>query len=162
MKTRTPELSDIVRDVLSAQGTGVLLTQGDDGPHGSIVAFVADEDLGRLAFVTPRSTSKATNIARHPRIAMMVDTRRGTPLDFDDAISVEAIGDAYEVDGAERDEILERHLRRHPGLAPFAGAPDIAVVAIDVLRFVVVRRLRVVEELRVASRPRSARAHAPR
>jgi hypothetical protein len=143
------ELRALVREVLSSQRTGVLLTQAPDGPHGSVVAFLADEDLGRLVFVTPRRTSKLANIERHSRIALMVDTRRGTRDDFEDAVAIEAIGDAFEIEAAERDGLLSRYLDRHPDLQTFARSADIAVVAIHVSRFVVVRKLRIVQELRL-------------
>lgn len=162
MHANDEDLRALVHEVLSSQGTGVLLTQGTDGPHGSVVAFLADDDLGRLAFVTPRGTNKLANIERHPRIALMVDTRRGTRDDFENAVAIEAVGDAFVTEAAERERILARYTAKHPSLRTFAGSANIAVVAIEVINFVVVQKLQSVRELRLAASPRGSPDREPR
>ena len=54
------------------------------------------------------------------------------------ATAVTALGRAAEVAGEERDRLQRLLLDRHPGLAGFVQAPDTALVAVTVERYLLV------------------------
>ncbi|TMK17767.1 MAG: hypothetical protein E6G68_08300 [Actinobacteria bacterium] len=56
--------------------TGVLGTVGPDGAPHLVVIGVAVKD-GTLLISTPRTTVKARNIGRDPRVSLVFGTRRG-------------------------------------------------------------------------------------
>lgn len=59
-----------IRNLMTEQRFGVLCTARPDGqPYTSLVAVIASEDLGQVAFATLRATRKFDNISSEPRVA---------------------------------------------------------------------------------------------
>ena len=126
--------------LLGSQRLAVLITAGDEGPHGSLVAFAAAPELDLLVFATSRSTLKFENLLHHPRVALLVDNRSNAEADFHLAAAVTAYGPARETGGDERTRLEAAYLARHPYLHDFITSPSCALVCVKVERYRLVRR----------------------
>jgi heme iron utilization protein len=126
--------------LLGSQRLAVLITAGNEGPHGSLVAFLPSPDFRELIFATSRATLKYENLVRQPRVALLVDDRSNQAADFRRAAAVTAYGPAREADGEERAPLAAAYLARHPDLRDFVATPDCALVRVTVERYRLVRR----------------------
>lgn len=78
-----------LNDLLQRQKLGVLATISDTSePYVSLVAFAAVEGLGRLLFLTSRSTRKFRSMLSCSRVSMLIDNRTNHASDFDNALAV--------------------------------------------------------------------------
>jgi nitroimidazol reductase NimA-like FMN-containing flavoprotein (pyridoxamine 5'-phosphate oxidase superfamily) len=143
------ETQDNLRRFFSSQSLGVLATEGDGKPHTSLVAFAFTEDLTKIIFATTRASRKCSNISFNPNVAMLVDNRVNTIMDFKDAMAVTALGKAREPKGVERDGLLRLYMERHDYLGDFAESPTIALLVIDVEMYNIVTRFQRVLELKM-------------
>lgn len=141
----------IVQDLLASQRLAVLATHGAGGPHASLVAFAATEDLRHLVFATERDTRKYANLAAEPRVAMLVDNRSHREADLVEATAVTAAGRAREAVGDERAPLAALLLRKHPALEPFVAQPACAIISVTVDAYQVVTRFQYVAEFRPAA-----------
>jgi len=141
-----PELRGIVQGLFTSQGLAVLATQGAGGPHTSLVAFAATEDLRDLVFATERDTRKYANLAADPRVALLVDDRSHRETDLVEATAMTVTGRAREAQGEERERLASLLLRKHPTLKPFLAASGCALVAVAVEAYQVVTRFQSVVE----------------
>jgi hypothetical protein len=142
-----PSLPERVRALVERQRYGVLCTQGEGQPYGSLVAFAFAPDLASAAFCTPTATRKYRLLTECDRVALLIDNR---PDHLDDMSRVEAItatGRAVLLEGgAEFDCWTQRLIARHAMLAPFFTAPTVAMLRIDIARFFHVVRFQEVRE----------------
>jgi len=143
-------LRETLRTLFLAQPLAVLSTSDEGQPYCSLVAFASTDDAGSLVFATSRSTRKFTNLARDPRVALLIDNRSNEAADFHDATAVTATGRAREVSGGERDVLLKLFLDKHPGLEEFARSPECALVEVRVSFYTVVSRFQQVTTLEIA------------
>ena len=137
---------DKVSQLLLSQSLGVLSTQGEEGPYASLVAFTSSADLRHLYFATSRTTRKFANLARVPRIAMLIDSRANQSRDFHAARAVTVIGDAAPLDRQAADRLRSNYIDRHPYLKDFVTATSCALVDIRVARYILVERFQNVVE----------------
>ena len=142
------ELGKMIRELFASQRLAVLATQGAAGPHTSLVAFAATDDLRHLVFATQRETRKFANLAADPRVALLVDDRSHRAADLVEAAAVSAAGRAHEALGEERERLAGLLLRKHPALEPFVAQPDCALVAAAVEAYQIVTRFQSVVEFR--------------
>jgi len=140
------ELGKMVRELFASQGLAVLATQGRGGPHASLVAFAATEDLRHLIFATERETRKYANLAADPRVALLVDDRSHRAADLVEATAVTAEGRARDARGNERERLAARLLGKHPALKPFLAHPGCELIAVAVEAYQVVTRFQSVVE----------------
>lgn len=139
----------ILKDLLASEPLGVLSTQGREGPHASLVAFAASEDLGEILFASPRTTRKFTNLMWSARAAFLVDNRSNTPADFHNATAARATGTVEEIPHHEKEAFLGPYILRHPHLVDFVHAPTCALMRLRVESYSVVRRFQEVVEIQV-------------
>jgi heme iron utilization protein len=138
----------VLRSLLQSQSLAALSTCDSGQPYGSLVAFAASEDLGRLYFATPRSTRKYSYLSSEPRVSMLIDNRSNTPEDFHAAAAVTALGRAAEVLTGEGIQGRRIYLSRHPYLEGFLAAPGTAFFEIGVTVYLMVSRFQNVVEYR--------------
>jgi len=125
-----------IRELIAGQPFGVLCTQGDGQPYGSLVAFAFDDELASLAFATPEDTFKYRLLRACDRVAFVVDTRTLYPDDVMRAAAITATGRAMRLwSGLGKEWWRGRLIERHPQLAAFYGAKSSAIFRIDVERF---------------------------
>jgi nitroimidazol reductase NimA-like FMN-containing flavoprotein (pyridoxamine 5'-phosphate oxidase superfamily) len=144
-----PELSRVLHDLLARQNFGVLCTQGEGHPYGTVVCFAASDDLSRIWFSTTRSTRKFVHIQDDNRVAFVIDNTLNRPSDLFEAVAATGTGHARELTGAEREAASERYLAKHPHLKEFATSPNCALVEVSIETFHVVTRFQEVVEIQV-------------
>jgi nitroimidazol reductase NimA-like FMN-containing flavoprotein (pyridoxamine 5'-phosphate oxidase superfamily) len=143
------QIKTLLRDLFSSQSLAVLATCGDGQAYGSLVAFAATEDLKSLVFATTRATRKFDNLTRHPKIALVMDSRSNRETDFHSAIAVTATGTVTEVGTSERNRLLSLYLSKHPYLKEFVTSPTCALLRVDVNTYIVVSQFQNVMELHI-------------
>ncbi len=136
-----------VQDLMDRAPLAVLATQGEEGPHTSLVAFTKADGIGDLLFATNRATKKFANIMSDCKVALLIDDRKNQVSDFMDAIALTAHGTAWELEGEERERMSLVYLEKHPHLVDFVASPSTALVRVKVSKLDVARRFQWVMEL---------------
>ena len=145
----TQETLALIRDLLESQKLAVLSTQNHGQPYCNLIAIAATGDLKYLLFATTRATRKYANLMADSRVAVLVDNRRNDVADFAEAAALTALGKAWEVQGAERQQFLKIYLEKHPYLTEFAAGPICALLRIKVDKYIVVTRFQEVREIQI-------------
>lgn len=145
----TPETLVLIRNLLELQKLAVLSTQNHGQPYCNLIAFAATDDLKYLLFATTRATRKYANLMADSRVALLVDNRQNDVADFAEAAALTALGKAWEVQGAERQQFLKVYLDKHPYLEEFAAGPTCALLRVRVDRYIVVTRFQEVREIQI-------------
>lgn len=145
----TQEVLDLIKNLLESQKLAVLSTQDHGQPYCNLMAIAATEDLKYLLFATTRATSKYANLMADSRVAVLVDNRQNDPADFTAAAALTALGKAWELQGAERQQFLTVYLRKHPYLEEFVTAPTCALLRVKVEKYIVVTRFQEVREVQI-------------
>lgn len=138
-----------VRELLQSQQLSVLATHNKGQPYASLVAFAATQDLKEIYFATSRATRKYANLKADPRVAMLVDSRSNEVTDFHRATAATVVGEAREVDDAQRDSIARLYLARHPHLKEFVQSPTCALLRVRVKTYYLVSKFQKVMELHI-------------
>jgi nitroimidazol reductase NimA-like FMN-containing flavoprotein (pyridoxamine 5'-phosphate oxidase superfamily) len=139
----------LIRNLLETQKLGVLATQNQGQPYCNLIAIAATGDLRHILFATNRATRKYANLRADPRVAVLTDNRKNEVSDFAEAAALTALGQAGELQGKERREMLKVYLERHPELENFVTAPECALLRIKVDKYVVVSRFQEVREIQM-------------
>jgi len=138
-----------IRELFINQKLAVLSTHHSGQPYASLIAFVGKEDLKKIFFVTSRTTRKFSNLSTDSRVAILINSSLNINSDFHKAVSVTALGNAKEINGTEKDEILRLYLTKHPYLEAFATSPTCAVVGVAITTYVMVKNFQQVMELHI-------------
>ena len=146
---KSPQLTQILKNLFSSQRLATLATQGKGQAYGSLVAFAATDDLKHLLFATTRATRKYANLIGEPRIAMVIDNRTNQESDFHKAIAATATGIVKEVEERERESLLKLYLSKHPYLKEFVTSPTCALLHLEVETYYVVSQFQNVMELHI-------------
>jgi len=144
----TKNLVETISQLLHTQYFGVLATARDGAPYTSLVAFSTDQNLRHIFFSTNRATRKFANLSSDERVSILVDDTHNLESDLVDSAAVTALGRISELKGSEREKVLASYLDRHPRLGDFAAAPSCALLAIEVEKYILVRRFQQVFEYR--------------
>ena len=127
-----------IKTLLSSENLAVLATQNRERPYTSLVTFSFSKNLKEVFFVTARSTRKYDNLTDHPHVALLVDNRKNTKDDFQDAVAATIIGRAEELDKATHQSEAAFLLNRHPHLHPFFARESTAFFMVHVSSYVYV------------------------
>lgn len=142
-----PALADCIRSLVSEQPFGVLCTQGEGQPYGSVVAFAFDPALQSFVFATPMATRKYRLLSMCDRVALVVDNRGKFPDDLMRVGAVTVTGRAQQLEPGPAYELWSGLLtQRHPYLSAFVDAPSTALFRVDVVRFLHVTRFQEVRQ----------------
>jgi hypothetical protein len=143
----TLPVRDRIRRLIDGQPYAVLCTGDSAGVHASLVAFAASDDLGAVVFATPIDTRKYRLLTASGNVAVLIDSRSGSPDDLMGIEAVTATGRARAVPaGPEFDDFSHLLIARHPHLADFVRAPSSALIGVEVLRYSHVGRFQEVRE----------------
>ena len=145
----TPETLAVIGSLLESQKLAVLSTQNHGQPYCNLVAIAGSADLKYLLFATTRATRKYANLMADSRVAVLVDNRRNDAADFAEAAALTALGKAWELQGAERQQFLTIYLQKHPYLEEFVTSPNCALLRIRVEKYIVVTRFQEVREIKI-------------
>ena len=130
------QLTKRIRRLVSDQPYGVLCTQGQGQPYGSLIAFAFSDDLSRAVFATPTATRKYHLLSECDRVSLVVDNRPLYPNDMMKVEALTATGRAMEVPrGPVSQELESLLIGRHPQLKSFVKASSCALFRIDIFRF---------------------------
>ena len=147
--TDLPEAKKVLDELLSAERFGVLCTQRKGRPYGTLVCFVADDDLSRILFATTRSTRKFSHMQADHHAALVVENTTNCASDIYEAVAATATGPVEELAGDERGEAAQVYLGKHPYLESFVTAPHCALMVLCVDAYSVVTRFQEVVEVRI-------------
>ena len=137
---KTAQLREFLKGLFASQRLAVLATQNKRQPYGSLIAFMATDDLKHILFATTRATRKYAYISSNPRIAMVMDNRSNQEVDFHQAAAVTVTGVVKVLEGPERERFQEFYLLKHPYLKDFVSSPTCALLKMDVEAYYVVSR----------------------
>ena len=122
-----------IRSIIECEPFAILCTRWDDQPHGSLVAFAADDDLTGIVFATPAASRKYRLLQVCDRVVLVIDTRSSAAGGFLDIEVITATGRAIEAtNDADRRRLGRRLSDRHAYLEAFVSAPTSALFRIDV------------------------------
>jgi len=141
-----PGLAARIGRLMHEQPFGVLCTQGQTQPYGSLVAFACSADLDAVAFATLVTTRKYRLLSACRRVALLVDSRSSHPGDMLQIEAVTATGEAVELDGDAAASWTAALGARHPNLKGFVAAPTCAVFRVDITRYFHVARFQEVRQ----------------
>jgi len=133
-----PEVRRLLQELFITQHFGVLCTQSEGQPYGSVMCFAASEDLRRIWMATPRKTRKFTDIQTNDRVAFVVENTANNPSDAFDAVATTVTGRAQELDGPAREHAVAHYLAKNPQLTDFVSSPQCAVIELAVASYQVV------------------------
>ena len=140
---------DTLKKLLEEQRLAVVATEMQGRPYTSLVAFAATADLRHIVFVTTRSTTKYRNLSAEPYVSLLIDSRTHSVEDFSTGVAVTALGKATEVEGKQRDDLIDAFLRKHSHMDTFARSPSTATCCVDIDTYYLVTRFQTVVEMDV-------------
>jgi len=136
-----------IRQLLDSQLYGVLCTQGQGQPYGSLVAYAMTPDLDSAIFATQKATRKYRLLSGCAQVALVVDNRSAFPGQLMDVEAVTATGRAHEVaTGPEFAQWSRLLTERHPYLETFVRSPSCGLFRIDIARYFHVTRFQEVRQ----------------
>jgi uncharacterized protein YhbP (UPF0306 family) len=147
------DLESIIRRLVDGHLYGVLCTQGQGQPYGSLVAYAMTPDLDAAVFATQKATRKYSLLSECAHVALVVDNRSTLPGQLMEVEAVTATGRAYEVAKGPAFEQWSRLLTdRHPYLTTFVRSVSCGLFRIDIVRYFHVTRFQEVRQW-VPARP---------
>ena len=146
-KCEETDLAKRIGRLVHGQPYGVLCTQDDSQPYGSLVALAATDDLSALVFSTPITTRKYRLLSACDHVAVVMDSRSTAP---DELMQLEAVTATGRVHVVPRGPDFERWggllWGRHPNLAAFVLAESSALFRVEVVRYFHVCRFQEVRQ----------------
>lgn len=135
-KMRPADPENRIRGLIRDQLYGVLCTQSNAQPYGSMVAFAFSDDLKYIVFGTPRNTNKYRFLTDCRNVAFVVNNMNRHADDLMKVEAVTATGRAIELppggaDAGWADLLLQRHMN----LKAFITSTSTALFKIEISRF---------------------------
>lgn len=140
------QAQETVRDLFKSQAFGVLATQGKEQPYTTLVAFTPTDDMEKILFATERTTTKFAHIEQRPRVSMLIDNRTNHPRDFSQATVVTLLGAVSEAPDTHHEELLHRHITKHPYLEEFIRSSSSVLMQLTIHKIILVTRFQHVVE----------------
>lgn len=137
----------VIKKTLNAQLFGVLATKGEEYPYATLIGFAMNDECNTLVFATIRDTRKFNNLYKNPKVSFLVDSSTNSNTDIKDAVAVTILGEAHEIKDNDYLKYQSILLRKHPYLREFIVAPNCALIAINIERFIMVNNLQNVIEI---------------
>lgn len=116
----------------------VLATAGADGPHTSLMAYVAQEDGHSVFMVMAAGSRKWENICAEPRVSLMVDSRTDVgphQKDSIEALTVSGVASSVPAGDDAFRRIREMLLGKHPQLEQFVNDEQGRIIRVDATQF---------------------------
>lgn len=136
-----PNQAEQIRSLLSQQSFGVLCTQGQSQPYGSLIAYAFTDDLQQFFFTTPVTTRKYKLLSECPHVALVIDSRCQHRDDLTQVDAVTITGTASQIhSGANFNRGIALLKNRHPYLVNFLESASTALFRIDGVRYFHVTR----------------------
>ena len=140
-------LDRTIKRLVESQPFGVLCTQGQGQPYGSLVAYAMTQDLAHAVFATPKATRKFRLLSECDHVALVIDNRPEFP---DQLMAVEAVTATGRASMVEEGDEFERWARllieRHAYLAKFVRSASCGLFRIRIVRYFHVSRFQEVRQ----------------
>ncbi len=115
----------------------VLATQGEPGPHTSLMVYASSKDRTEIFMVTSKRSHKWLNIKNNPTVSLLIDdrddklkTRRG------EIKALTITGSFIPVSGAtQREQILDSIAKVNPAITDFFSGPECEIIRIKATSF---------------------------
>lgn len=118
--------------LLRGKDVCALATASGEGPHASLMAYVASPDGRRVWMVSESDTRKVRNLQYQPRVCLLVDTREMLE-NGGRAQALTVFGSCRVlVAGPERDAALAEVVRRRPLLKELADSPGSVALEVQI------------------------------
>jgi hypothetical protein len=141
------DLDKVIRRLVDSQPYGVLCTQGQGQPYGSLVAYAMTPALDAAVFATQKATRKYRLLSECAHVALVVDNRSALPGKLMEVEAVTATGHAHEVPKGSEFERWSRLLTHgHPYLKTFVCSESSGLFRIDIVRYLYVTRFQDVRQ----------------
>jgi len=142
-----PAIELRIRRLCEQQRFGVLCTQGQGQPYGSMIAFVTTDDLKYVVFATPKATRKYRLLTECHNVALVVNNRDESHNDLAKTEAFTATGKATEITAEAEFSTWAKMLReKHPYLESFVASPSTALFKIAIVRYFHVHRFQEVRQ----------------
>ena len=126
-----------LKKFLKSQRLAVLATQTQNNvPYTNLIAFSQTKKENELLFGTLRNTSKYRNLITNNKVSILFDNRQNLVSDFQNAITITAIGTAHEVD---KQHYQDKFLAKHPDLITFIQKKECALMMIKVEKYILIQ-----------------------
>jgi nitroimidazol reductase NimA-like FMN-containing flavoprotein (pyridoxamine 5'-phosphate oxidase superfamily) len=137
-----------INRLVAEQPFGILCTQGQNQPYGSVIAFAFKDDLKRFYFTTSVATRKFRLLTECKNIALVIDNRCQYQDDMTKIEGITVTGKAKQLKADENEYISGTKLleSRHHYLHSFIDSPSTVLFRVDVHRFFYVTRFQEVHE----------------
>lgn len=124
-------MNDKMKSLIQKNEICVLATAGPQGPHTSLMSYLASADGSEIYLVTKTDTLKYQNMQHDPRVSVLIDDRRaGDPGELN-ALTVS--GQAEEVtDTRTEAELLARFTAERPHLCQISSDPNSQVMRVKI------------------------------
>lgn len=128
-----------IKKLIFEQKIAILSTCNEGFPYANIIAFSCSDNLKEIIFVTPRATTKFSNLLSNPQAAILIDNRSNIDIDFYNTIAVTAIGKTDFIHTADdKEKYSSDYTLKYPNLKDFINSPDSAIVRLRVQRYIMV------------------------
>jgi heme iron utilization protein len=129
-------IQERIRLLVKDQLYGVLCTQSDGQPYGSMVAFAFTDDLKHAVFGTPRASKKYQILTACRNVALVVNDMNRHSNDLMKVEALTATGRASEITPTEpATQLASLLMQRHPNLEAFISSPLTALFEVEITRF---------------------------
>jgi hypothetical protein len=128
----TTEQKAKLAPVFAREHLGVLITQGEEWPTGTMQAFAETDGL-EIIFIMGATAEKYLNALRRPRVSVMVDTRSqgAAPETFQIArVLLQGLATEVAPGSAEWERLKTMFLAKNPFEQPFFGNPALRMLVI--------------------------------
>jgi nitroimidazol reductase NimA-like FMN-containing flavoprotein (pyridoxamine 5'-phosphate oxidase superfamily) len=140
-------LKERIKRLVTEESYGVLCTQSQGQPYGSMIAFAFTEDLSTALFATSRFTRKYQILTQCKKVAIVVNNREKFPSDLNKIEAITVTGSSEEIQRASTDfRLVNLLVQKHPHLKSFITSPSTAVFRVNVVRYFHVHRFQEVRE----------------
>lgn len=116
-------MNPIMRSLILNSELCVLATMGPQGPHVSLMSYLASKDGASLYFVTKTDTLKCSNIQNESRVSILIDDRRVGNHGELNALTISGRAERVQ-DTREEAELLARFTAERPHLCRISSDPD--------------------------------------
>ncbi len=136
-----------IRNLAHGQLFGVLCTQADQMPYGSVVAFAFTDDLSRFIFATSRATRKYSLLTKCSNVALVVNNQADFPREMMKIEAFTVTGRASETTSdSAKSEWRRLFLGKHPQLREFVESPSTGLFVVETVRYFIVSHFQEVRE----------------
>ena len=136
-----------IRRLVDDQSFGVLCTQGQGQPYGSLIAFAPTDDLKHVYFTTSVNTRKFRVLSECNRAALLIDSRIRHPDSLMDIEALTATGRTRHLESSEAYEKgIALMVLRNDIPQDFIRAESTALLRFDVIRYFYVTRFQKVRQ----------------